>query len=171
MSRLSKAEEDAAQMIAAGEITIESIAQIVGVSSRTLRNWRKVPAFLDRVGEIREEYRAEIHARGIAVRENRVAAYNERWRRLQRVMDERANDPRLADIPGGNTGLVVITDWKKIGMGGEDDKEPIMAPVASFDAALFKELRELEKQAAMEPGPVDREEGSRRPRCNNLGLD
>lgn len=142
--------ENAAQLIVAGELSLTAIAESVGVTDRTLRNWRSDAAFSRRVDEIREEYRDRVRARGIAVREHRIAAANRRHALLEQMRAERADDPNLVRLPGGSTGLVVITDWKKIGGGPEE--EPTIVPVHGLDASMLKEFRELEKQVAMDTG-------------------
>ncbi len=45
----------------------------------------------------------------IAIRDDRLAALDDRRRRLHQVMEERAADPSMADVPGGKTGLLVRT--------------------------------------------------------------
>jgi hypothetical protein len=76
-----------------------------------------------------------------------MRAYDDRWRALQQVIAERAAHPDMRDVPGGRTGLLVRS-LKTIG-SGDAARE-----VAEYrlDAAILKELRELERQAAEEAG-------------------
>jgi hypothetical protein len=76
-----------------------------------------------------------------------MRAYDERWRELQRVIAERGADPTMQDVPGGRTGLLLKT-VKVIGSG----EAARQVEEYRLDAALLKELRELEKQAAEEAG-------------------
>jgi hypothetical protein len=63
------------------------------------------------------------------------------------VIAERAADPDMANVPGGRTGLLVRR-VKVIG-SGDNAREVCEYEV---DTGLLKELRELEKQAAVEAG-------------------
>lgn len=94
-----------------------------------------------------EAERKLIRGEGITNRQNRVNAYNDRWERMKLVIDERAADESMARVPGGKSGLLV-RQWKKIGFG--EDTE--MVEEFAVDVGLLKELRELEKQGAVEAG-------------------
>ena len=167
MFEWTAAATDAAQLVADGELSFNAIAQAVGTSHVTLRKWRREDEFAGRVAELRGEYRELVRRRGIADREKRIDALADRHRRMCQVMAERAADPRMASIPGGRTGLVVITDWKEIllpiGDGSKatdrDGDEsasratiPTMVPIHEVDTGLLKELRAHEQQAAQEVG-------------------
>ncbi|MFN3652212.1 MAG: terminase small subunit [Armatimonadota bacterium] len=54
-----------------------------------------------------DEWKAAVRQEGIACQEARIAALNEQWRRLQRVVDARAVEHQ--DIPGGDSGFLVRT--------------------------------------------------------------
>src|SRR5215218_1992033 len=129
--------EHAAQLVADGMLTLIAIAADVGVSVVTLRAWRKHPEFAARVEEHLEALRDEVRRQGIAVRELRLRALNDRWQRMQAVVEARAGDPQLAEAPGGKTGLIV-RDVKAVGKG-----EPI--DVHTVDVGLLREFREHEK--------------------------
>ncbi len=139
--------EQAAQLIAAGDLSLTEIAERLEVDRRTLHRWRQAPEFASRVDQHIEEIRREIRRHGIGVVERRVTALDDRWRRLQRVMDERGAAPEMADVPGGSTGLLVRR-VKRIGAG------PSVKTIEEFavDTRLLSELREHEKQAAQELG-------------------
>jgi transposase-like protein len=151
MPELNAPAEKAAQLIVAGDLTLEEISREVGISSRSLRTWRKDPTFTERIVEIRKEYQDAVRAKGIAVREHRIESYNRRCELLQRLIEARAADPQMFRVPGGDTGLVVVTKWERIPSDIEDEP-PTLLPVHAFDAALFREWRELEKQAAQDLG-------------------
>lgn len=137
--------EEAAQLIAEGRLSLSEIAEKLDVDRKTLWNWRQAPEFTARVDEHLEAFRDEVLRRGIAVRERRVKALNDRWNRMQALIEARAD--KMAGVPGGSTGLLAH-DVKGVGRG--DDFELI--DVYRFDAALVKEIREHEKQAAQELG-------------------
>ena len=151
------AREEAAQMLADDRLTDEQIASKVGITRRALAKWKNFPEFAERVSSIVEAERKAILKRGIAVKANRVGAQNNRWRKLERVMEARANDPLVRDVPGGDTGLIVPEPMllKVQGYTDEDGHfiptgESQIVYVYKLDTGLLKEARDLEKQAAIE---------------------
>lgn len=135
--------EQAAVLVAEDRLTNAQISETVGIAMRTLDYWKQHPDFAQRVAEHVERFAEVTLRRGIARRERRVAALDDRWNRLQRVIEERAEDPGVADEPGGRTGLIVRTE-KQVGKA--------TAVEYAVDTGLLKELREHEKQAAQELG-------------------
>jgi hypothetical protein len=77
----------------------------------------------------------------------RLEALDRRHRKMSAVIEERAADPKMQDVPGGDTGLLVHR-VKSIGKG----KHSRTIDLYHVDAALLKEMREIEKQAAIETG-------------------
>lgn len=140
--------EEAAELIADGRLTLEEIGEKVGRDRRTIWNWRQHPEFNERVEGHLAAFRDEVRRRGIADQHRRVKAQNDRWNRLQRIVEARADDPDMADVPGGNTGLIVKT--VKIRSLGEGDVEKTIE--AEVDVGLLKEMREHEKLTAQELG-------------------
>jgi hypothetical protein len=65
----------------------------------------------------------------------------ERHALLKQVISERGQDVNMKDVPGGKTGLLV-KDYKGQGI----------FPVYKLDAALLKEMRDLEREIAIELG-------------------
>lgn len=143
----SKRHEQAAVLVADDRLTDEQIAEQIGISARMLYIWKAHPEFAAKVSEHVEKFAAVTLKRGIARRERRVEALNDRWKRMLRVIDERAEDPDISHVAGGTTGLIVH-DVKGVGKG--DDFQLI--DIYGVDTGLLKELREHEKQAAQELG-------------------
>jgi hypothetical protein len=139
--------EKAAVLLAQDELTHDAIAEQVGVTRPTLWHWRNHPEFAARVQSHIDQFREVTLSRGIADRARRVAALHDRWRRMHRVIAERAESDRMADVPGGTTGLLAHT-VKGVGRG-EDFQ---LIDLYEVDTGLLKELREHEKQAAQELG-------------------
>lgn len=137
----------AAELVAADALPDDQIAAQVGVSRKTLHNWRQVPAFAARVEERRRAQRAAIEAKGIADKQNRVGFLNERHAALRQIVRERGADETMADVPGGKTGYVVRT-MKAIGVGANQQ----MIVEYAVDTALLREFRAHEQQAAQELG-------------------
>jgi hypothetical protein len=103
------------------------------------QQWRQLFA------ETRKRFVEEVQALPIAERAARIQRLNDHWLRMRDLVEARSEDH--ADAPGGDTGLLV-RDVKVIGKG-EDARE---VEVFKFDAALLRELRETEEQAAKELG-------------------
>jgi hypothetical protein len=139
--------ELAAELVAAGEFSLDAIAERAGVARSTLRRWRQHPEFVARVEQSLAEFRGAVRAAGLSVRERRVKVLNDRWRRLHQVVTERAADPKMQGVPGGSTGLLVH-NVKAVGKG-EDFR---LIDLYEVDTGLLRELREVEKQAAVELG-------------------
>lgn len=139
--------EQAALLIAQDELTDTKIAEKLGVARRTLGGWKENTEFSKRVQNHLNDIRSYIRSHGISIIENRVAALQDRWDRMKRVIAERAESPEMQNVAGGTTGLLV-RQLKKIGAGA--DAEIVEEFV--IDAALLKEMREHEKQAAQELG-------------------
>ncbi len=140
---LTTQQQEAAALVAADLHTDKVICDAVGIKSRqTLHTWRAKPAFQAAVEQHRAAQRAKVRERGIAVVESRVAALQDRWDRMRQLIDERANDPNAPQsVPGIKTGLLAPVGSTKSGR-----------PIYGLDTALLKELREHEKQAAIELG-------------------
>lgn len=145
--RWTQKHERAVELVVDGRKSDEEIAFELGIHRATLHRWKERPDFARRVDELRQKFRTEIEERGILERRNRLAALDDRWQRMKALIDARAADPQLQDVPGGATGLLVRS-LRGLGRG---DEFQIVEDVA-LDAALLKELREHEKQAAQELG-------------------
>lgn len=139
----------AARLVAEDEISDREIAAKVGVHIGTLERWKLAKAFKARVEEIAKTLGDRCLKYAIARKGRRMAALQDRWERMQRVIAERAAAPEMEGVPGGETGALVHTQ-KSIGGGPAAQ----VVDEYAFDAALFKELREHEKQAAEELGQL-----------------
>jgi hypothetical protein len=84
---------------------------------------------------------------GLRSRLQRIEMYAEIHDRLWRIVKERAADPAMAKIPGGQSGFMLRT-LKAFGHGAHMKIIPEYAP----DTALVKEIRALAQQAADELG-------------------
>ena len=137
----------AAQLLAEGELGIEGIAEKIGVTRQAIWLWRKIPEFTARVDEIIAELDAGVRRLAICRPERRIDRLNRVWIKMQRVINERAASIEMQHVPGGPTGLMV-RNVKGVGKG-EDFQ---LHELYEVDVPLLKELRETEKQAAIELG-------------------
>jgi hypothetical protein len=155
----------AARLIAEDLLSDVKIAAKVGVDRRQLARWKNHADFLAKVKDLVTAMGERSLRFAVARRHRRVKAMNDRWRRLKRVVRERAAAPEMANVPGGKTGLLV-RKVKSIG-GGESARE-----VEEFevDTGLLREIRDLEKQVAQELGQWETGKGDDRPNVNlNVG--
>lgn len=147
--------ETAARHVADDLLSDAQIAAECGVSRQALATWKKDPSFAQRVDEHLQATRAAIMTAGVAHRQNRIDAYNDRWNRMRQVIEERA-DAMDGEIAGAGTGLLVRTE-KQIGAGDR----AIHVVEYTVDTGLLKELRAHEEQAAKELGQwLDKHEHS-----------
>jgi transposase-like protein len=95
----------AAELVAQDTLTDTRIAQSLGVAQMTLERWKRAPEFQAEVARIQEELRAAIRAEGIAHRQNRIDALNNRWNLMQQVIQARAdaNVRRNVQLDEGGT--------------------------------------------------------------------
>lgn len=139
--------EQAALLTAEDELTDAEIEALLNVAHSTLWRWRKVPEFRARVDELARELTAGPRKQAIARRARRVAELQRRHEKLLAVIEARGVHPDYQQLPGGETG-VLVARHKIIGRGA-DSREVVEYEV---DTGLLKELREIEKQAAIEVG-------------------
>ncbi len=139
--------ERAAQLLAEDDLSDEEIAKIVRVNRKQLWKWKCKPEFQAKIEELQKRMGNIIHRRGIARKTRRLAVMDRRYEGMQQIMRERAAAQEMQDVPGGKSGQLVHT-IKSVG-GGENAQ---VVDEYEFDAALAKEMRELEKQAAVEVG-------------------
>lgn len=146
-------------LVAQDELPDKQIAEAVGISERTLERWKRRPEFMARVQEHVAAWREAVRNEGIAVKEARIKAKVERHQALLKLIQERAADPALAGVPGGDTGLVLRTPllvrvYEASAHRGRltPRKEMEYLHVYQVDAATLRELRELEREIAIELG-------------------
>jgi Helix-turn-helix of insertion element transposase len=143
----SKPREQAAQLVAEDRFSDAKIAEICGISEAGLWKWKQRPDFVKRVEELTAIYGERVLRFGLARRERRLAVLSDMHERLLTLIDERANDPKMQDVAGGKTGLLVKTNkFSKMGKHLEVYEE------FRADVGLVKELRAIEEQAARELG-------------------
>jgi len=139
----------AAQLVAEGQKTDDQIAEQCGVSRAAFAKWKVVPEFKARVEQIVAESAEALKGAGIRDKENRLNNLQRRIDKMHALIDARAAKmAETKEIEGGETGLLV-RDYKGK-MAFNDDGKLEMQAVYKFDAALMRELREHEKQAAIE---------------------
>ncbi len=129
--------DEAAAKVALDIEPDESIARSAGVTRRALAKWKKTPEFQYLVAGHREKQHAAVVVHGVADKVNRIARLDDTRRRLLKVIADRAADPSMAEVPGGETGLLVRqTKFVKVyevlrprkksptSINGEPDVEP-----------------------------------------------
>jgi hypothetical protein len=144
--RWSGARRRAAVLVAEDSLTDVEIAARVGIHERQLRNWKADPAFRERVGEHVAALEAVALRYEIAKRARRVAALDDRWHRMARVIEARGREMD-GEAPGAETGLLV----RQVKVIGTGEQQRTVEEYA-VDTGLLRELRATEEQAARELG-------------------
>ena len=83
----------------------EQISAELGVAKKTLEMWTRREDFRAKVAGHVAALEEALRGKGIAERQNRVDALNDRWRRMQAVIHERATS-YAGQAPGADTGLL-----------------------------------------------------------------
>jgi len=145
--RWTEVSEQAVGLLASDELNDEEIAARVNVNRRTLTRWKLHPEFAAALADIVRAAGDVSMQFSIARRVNRIRQLDKRWRACQQIAEERGNAPEMQNVPGGKTGYLVHR-IKSVGSG------PAAQVVDEYelDAALLREIREHEKQAAQELG-------------------
>ena len=138
----------------------EAIAAEVGVSRKTLALWKLHPDFAAKVGDHVGRLQAEMLKYRIAKKRERLRVLNDLHEKQLAVIAARAADAWHADVPGGETGLVVkqLKTVKHAYEPDPDDEDGRHRSYtaeqweAAVDTALIREIRATEEQAAKELG-------------------
>lgn len=135
--------ERAAVLLAEDTLTDQQIATELNIGRTTLHRWKENVEFQARVADLVEQYRQAVAKLSISDKAHRVKALDGRWQKMNQVIEARAADPSMKDVPGGNTGLLVRT-YKSAGGALMEEY--------SVDTGLLREMRGHEEQAAKELG-------------------
>ncbi len=140
--RWTKKSREAAQLYAEG-VPIYRICERCKITHGTMEKWIEHPDFKRHAALCGKKISTEMARISIANRVRRLQKMDRRHQLLEQVIEERADAPEMANAPGGKTGLLAH-DVKVVGRERVD--------VFAVDTAMLKEMRELEKQAAIEAG-------------------
>jgi hypothetical protein len=135
----SKEKELAAQLVSEDELSTYEISKQVGVTTNKILLWKRSNEFKERVEQIVQSMGRPILKRAIARKASRIRFLDDRVKALMKIVEERGMSKEMQTVPGGTTGYLVGRMKH-----GKMEYE--------IDFALLKELREHEKQAAMEMG-------------------
>jgi hypothetical protein len=136
--------EEAAMLMAVGALTIPEIMQRVEMREKAFTVLRASPDFKERVQHYKDALRKGLAEIGIAEKNNRLQALDDRWKKMKQIIEDREKE--FSGVSQARTGLMKKM-VRLIPIGGGEVQE-----VASFavDDDLLKEMREVEKQAAIE---------------------
>jgi hypothetical protein len=149
MGRLNAKKERAAILVSEDRLIDQQIAETIGISRQQLVRWKAHPVFAARVAELTRIWTDRALKFGLARRERRLAVLEDQHNRLLAVIDARAADPSMADIPGGNTGLLLRT-YKGLGNG----ESARVVEEYAVDIGTIRELRGIQEKFAKELGLV-----------------
>jgi hypothetical protein len=160
--RWTRVKEQAARLMASGELTDRDIAKRVGVGWSSIARWKNHAEFLARVESHVEAQKLTLISHGIASKAGRVDEYNHRWTLMQQIREERSDliradldraeaDPTYtsewAGVAGATTGFIVKV-VKTIGSGQNQQ----VITEFKLDKDLLEAFLAHEKQAAQELG-------------------
>ena len=93
---------EAAQLIFAEELDLNTIAETIGIDVRTLR-WKTLPEFAEEIEGMHKELAKRARKRILSTREARLSEKMDRHTTLKRIIRQRAAeaDPQ---VPGADTG-------------------------------------------------------------------
>ena len=156
---MTEQQKRAAYLVADNKLTALEIAKEVGVSVRTVFNWKGNEDFDTEVRKIANEWRIRARGKGVADQDYRLRDLNDRHKRLRAVIQARAKDPAMKDVPGGRTGLLTVTyrmlsRIDTVGEGKHQREVKVSEPVPEYaiDTGLLAEMRMIEQHAAVEMG-------------------
>lgn len=138
-----------AWLVADDRLRDEEIAREGHISMQTLQKWKYDAGFKQQVKEYRTVIYEQILANGVANKEWRIREAQERLERMRALILARASagaDKQargVATDPGEGTGLIAEAPAGR-------------TTIMATDAALLREIRELEKQIAEELGQYRR---------------
>ncbi|MFP5276963.1 MAG: helix-turn-helix domain-containing protein [Acidobacteriota bacterium] len=141
--------EEAARLVAEGRLDYGEISEKLGLDRKTFYRWRREPAFDHRVEEILAEITRPARRLAIARKAYRLSVLNRLHVKLETLIEQRAK-AHSDVVAGGDTGLIV----RQFKVSGETEVEEYV-----FDAAVIREMRAVQEQAAKELGQlVDKHE-------------
>ncbi len=110
----TKTREKAAQLVAAGRLTLDEIASKCGVSQRSISRWIKNESFVARVEKLTEEYSERALRRGLAVKANRILELTRRYNELDEMVEARKTRNQFFFIPDYQHGHIAITEITRL---------------------------------------------------------
>src|SRR6516165_1998385 len=99
--RWTVARETAARLLAEDVLNMNEIAAQIGVTRKAIDFWKTYPAFNKRVEEIAKKLVARALRYDIAKQDERVRHLDRYLKKLDRVVEQRAADPEMKQMPGG----------------------------------------------------------------------
>ncbi len=149
--RVTGKRDEAAQLVAEGRLTLEAVAEEVGVHRRTISRWLKEYDFMARVQEVVKEFEDQSRGRLLSQRWGRIEKLIDRAEEIEalfaarRLQEAEGDDPSVAaQIATGH----VVKRPKYIGHGKYSER----LYEYEADTALLREYRETLKQIAIETG-------------------
>jgi hypothetical protein len=143
----TKQRQEVLKLVIEGKLSVPQIAEKIDRRYDTVWTWIRHPQFKAKLATLQERQLEELQRITIANKVKRVEAAQVRHDKMNAVIDARAADPTLQAVPGGATGLLV-RQLRAIGHG----RNQAVIEDYAVDTGLLKEMREIEKQVAVECG-------------------
>lgn len=152
--QLSSRQRDAAVLLAEDNLTDADIADLAGVHRATLDRWKDLPLFRQAVADHTAELERRMLRLAIARKRERVKILDTVQAKILQVIDARST--QYPDVPGADSGLLVgqLKQVKHITTNADDGPQTWTEETweYAFDAAIVRELRGTQEQAAKEVG-------------------
>ena len=104
---MTRVQTQAALLVAEDKLSNRAIGRRCGVTARCIEKWKRKPEFLAEIEAHKKAWREQTFAEGLADRAHRVREAQADYDLLSEVIQARAKDPGMKDVPGGKTGLVL----------------------------------------------------------------
>jgi hypothetical protein len=145
-------QQEVAELLAHGK-SVAKTAELAGVGKRTIFEWKKKDAAFQ--AEIERIWRHLAQTGGMSDQDLRLRSLNDLDKRLTSVMVQRAKDPGMQTVPGGNTGLMTVR-YKMLSRMDNTGEKPVRVsepvPEYAVDTGMIAELRAVKLQIAIETG-------------------
>jgi hypothetical protein len=152
---LTEQQREAARWLGAGKLNDAEVARAAGISVRTLVRWKKLPEVRKAAEAAGRAWREKAKKFGIGDPDRRLYQLNDRWRRLQHIIEQRSRAEIFKDAPGGKSGLLTVT-FKQQTHTDYSGEKPVriseLVPEYAVDTGMLAEMRALERAAAVELG-------------------
>ena len=138
-----KLQARAAILAAEDELSDTEIAQLCGITRRTLIRWKKQPAIRKKMDEHLRLIQLHSEVEMISERQKRILHLDIRFQELQRLIRARGSSPEMRGVPGGSTGLI---RRRIVAFSQRHGRLPIYS--YRLDIPLLREERRLSSTAA-----------------------
>jgi hypothetical protein len=154
----TKKQHLAASLLADDELSDEQIANEVGITRKTLHNWKQNPEFAALIGDYTGQLQASVLRYAVAKKRKRVEALDLVFHSILEAIAHRTNAMQPDDSPMGHAARTFgdrVPPEASTGLFAPKTSVTPSGHIVTdyvFDAPMIRELRETMKQGAQEVG-------------------